>query len=81
MNKKKKGILIMVGALIIMAITVYTFKDGRDMAEVEKAQEADIEQTALETLNEDNDLFSDDVDFGDVEVAPLALDTTKTEKI
>lgn len=71
----------MVGALIIMAITVYTFKDGRDMAEVEKAQEADIEQTALETLNEDNDLFSDDVDFGDVEVAPLALDTTKTEKI
>ena len=81
MDKKKKGVLIMVIALVVMAITVYTFRDGRDMAEVEKAQEADIEQAASETLNEDNDLFSDDVDFGDIEVAPLALDTTKSEKI
>lgn len=81
MNKKKKGIAIMGVALVIMAITIFTFRDGRDMVEVEKAQEADIEQTAIETFKDDNDLFSDDVDFGDVEVAPLALDTTKTEKI
>jgi len=68
-------------SVIVIMVVVYMFKDDRNMAEVEKEQEADIEQVASETLNEDNDLFSDDVDFGDVEVAPLALDTTKSEKL
>lgn len=81
MNKKNKGMLIMKVALVVMAITIYTFKDNRDMVEVEKYQEADIEESASETFNVDNDLFSDDVDFGNVEVAPLALDTTKAEKL
>ena len=67
-------------ALVIMVVTIYMLRDGRDMVEVEKAQEADIEQIASETLNDENDLFGDDVDFGDVEIAPLALDTTKAEK-
>jgi len=81
MNKSKKGMLIMALSVIVIMVVVYMFKDDRNMAEVEKEQEADIEQVASETLNEDNDLFSDDVDFGDVEVAPLALDTTKSEKL
>lgn len=50
------------------------------MEEVDEAQQADIEEAASETLNEENDLFNDDVDFGDVEEAHLALDTTKAEK-
>lgn len=81
MNKKRKGMLAIVLLVVAIAVTVFIFKDSRDMAEVEKAQDADIEKTASETLNEDNDLFSDDVDFGDVEIAPLALDTTKAEKL
>ena len=81
MNKKRKGMLAIVLLVVAIAVTVFIFKDSRDMAEVEKAQDADIEKTASETLNEDNDLFSDDVDFGDVEIVPLALDTTKAEKL
>jgi|GEM_PF-2433265 len=81
MNKSKKGMLMMALSAVVIMVVVYMFKDDRDMTEVEKAQEADIEQVASETLSEDNDLFSDDVDFGDIEVAPLALDTTKSEKL
>jgi len=80
MNKKKKGMILIIASLVIMSLTIFVMRDDRDMAEIEKAQEVDIEQTAAETLNEDNDLFNDDVDFGDIEIAPLALDTTKTEK-
>jgi hypothetical protein len=50
------------------------------MDKVHEEQEASIEEAASETFDEDNDLFDDDVDFGDVEAAPVALDTTKTEK-
>lgn len=80
MDKKKKGMLLIVTSLVIITITIFSLRDSSDMAEVEKAQDADIEKTAAETLNEENDLFGDDVDFGEVEEAQLALDTTKAEK-
>ena len=80
MNKKKKGMILIIVSLVIMAVTIFMMRDDRNMEEVEKAQDADIEQTATEILNDANDLFNDDIDFGDVEVAPLALDTTKSEK-
>ena len=77
--KKKKGIILLVVGLGIVA-TVFYFKDNTNTDDIHKEQEASIEEVTSETLNDDNDLFGDDVDFGDVEDAHLALDTTKTEK-
>jgi len=75
---KKK---IIFGVLLIgIAVAVFYFRDTRDMKEVAAEQEQSIDDVTEKTLNEGNDLFNDDVDFGDVEEAPLALDTTKAEK-
>ena len=78
MNKKKGIILLIVGLGIVAA--VFYFKDNTNTSDIHEEQEASIEETTSETLSDDNDLFSDDVDFGDVEDAPVALDTTKAEK-
>jgi len=80
MDKKKKGMLLIAISMVVLAVAVFMMRDTTDMAEVEKAQDANIEAVTSEVLTDDNDLFSDDVDFGDVEIAPLALDTTKAEK-
>lgn len=77
MNKKIIGLII---AAIILGGAVWYFQDTRNMKDVAKEQEESIEQQAEETFSDDNDLFGDDVDFGDVEDAPLALDTTKAMK-
>ena len=74
----KKGIILLGLGLAIVAAVFY-FKDSSNMDEVHEEQEASIEETTSETLSEENDLFSDDADFGDVEAAPVALDTTKAE--
>ena len=75
---KKK---IIFGTLIVLiGIAIFYFRDTRDMKEVAAEQEQSIDDVTEQTLNDDNDLFNDDADFGDVEEAPLALDTTKAEK-
>lgn len=77
--KNKKGIILLILGLGIVTAVFY-FKDDTNTDEIHEEQEASIEETTSETLNDDNDLFGDDADFGDVEAAPVALDTTKTEK-
>jgi hypothetical protein len=77
---KKKGIILLIIGLGVLA-AVFFLRDTTDTAEVKKEQEASIEEATEEVLNEDNDLFGDEVDFGDIEEAPLALDTTKAEKL
>jgi hypothetical protein len=77
--KKKKGIILLVIGLGI-AVAVFFFRDSTNTEDIHNKQEASIEETTRETLSDDNDLFSDDADFGDVEAAPVALDTTKAEK-
>ena len=75
---KKKGILLVLGLGVIVA--VFYLKDSANTDDIHDEQEASIEETTSETLSDDNDLFGDDVDFGDVEAAPIALDTSKAEK-
>lgn len=75
---KKK---IIFGILIVLiGAAIFYFRDNRDMEEVAEEQEQSIDVVTDKTLTDDNDLFNDDADFGDVEEAPLALDTTKAEK-
>jgi hypothetical protein len=77
---KKKGIILLVVGLGIVA-AVFFLRDTRNTEEVHKEQEASIEEATEETLSDENDLFGDDADFGDIEMAPTALDTTKAEKL
>ena len=70
---------VIVGVAVLGAAVFY-YQDDRSMDEVHEEQEASIEEATSETFDKNNDLFSDDVDFGDVEAAPVALDTTKAEK-
>ena len=81
MDKKNKKILIVIAVVSVVMIALFFLKDRTDTTQVQAEQDASIEEKATEVLNENNDLFSDDVDFGDVEIAPLALDTTKAEKL
>lgn len=74
----KKKIILLVVVLGIVA-AVFFLRDTTSTDEIHKEQEASIEE-ATKVLDDDNDLFSDDADFGNVEAAPVALDTTKTEK-
>lgn len=77
MNKKVVGLIV---GVAVIGAAVFYYQDSRSMDAVHEEQEASIEEAASETFDEGNDLFSDDVDFGDIEAAPVALDTTKAEK-
>jgi predicted RND superfamily exporter protein len=78
--KNKKFIFLGVIAILILGAIFY-FKDNTDVNKVEKETNESAEASAkkqIEKLN--NDAFGDDIDFDDIEEAPLALDTTKAEK-
>lgn len=78
--KNKKFLFLGFFALLLVGAIFY-FRDNRDMNEVEKEHNESAEASAekqVEKLN--NDTFGDDIDFDDIEEAPLALDTTKAEK-
>ncbi len=77
MNKKLIGLVV---GVAVLGTAVFYYQDGRSMNVVHEEQEASIEEAASETFDENNDLFSDDADFGDVEAATVAIDTTKAEK-
>ncbi len=77
MNKKVMGLIV---GVAVLAAAIFYYQDSRSMDKVHEEQEASIEEAASETFDENNDLFSDDADFGDVEAATVAIDTTKAEK-
>ena len=76
----KKKLIIGIVGLAVIGAAVFYYQDSRSMDAVHEEQEESIEEAATETFDEDNDLFSDDIDFGDIEAAPVALDTNKAEK-
>ena len=78
--KNKKLIFLGVFTLLIVGAIFY-YRDTTDMNEVAKEAEKSAEQSAEKSIDKLNDdTFGDDIDFDDIEEAPLALDTTKAEK-
>lgn len=72
--------LVFLGVFTVLIVGAIFFL--RDTSEVnEKEMENSINQRANESINQLNDdTFGDDINFDDIEEAPLALDTTKAEK-
>lgn len=78
--KNKK--LIVLGVLVLLiAGAIFYFKDNTDMKKVEQEANESAEKSANKQIDKLNDdAFGDDIDFDDIEEAPLALDTNKAEK-
>jgi len=78
--KNKKLIFLGVLALLIVG-AIFFFRDTTDMNKVANDAEKSAKESAEKSIDKLNDdTFGDDIDFDDIEEAPLALDTTKAEK-
>jgi hypothetical protein len=77
--KNKKIIFLGIVAVLIIGAVFY-LKDNSAPIDTQKVESSINESTndAIDELNDDS--FGDDINFDDIEEAPLAIDTTKPEK-